>query len=202
MKGILTRDDIKPLLKWATSSTKKLVYAGIDRDCKNFPQLLFDYNYFGTLDCSMAAIILSVFVWCNKGGNILQTALDYTDPVQQFGKEALTKGTDSHKLLEYLEAGDGKNVKNYMDPFCKMLETLMVNVGFSEYVNPFKKEEVFTTHAQVHDRRVKHIKKVIEAFKKQAGKITPWRGDRQQRISGVLDKFWDRKKSNTKNKEK
>ena len=65
MARLLRETDIKPALKLAKSSTKKLVIAGVNGD-EDFPKLLAEYTWTGTRDYNMALIIVAFYAYCTK----------------------------------------------------------------------------------------------------------------------------------------
>ena len=117
MAWTLKESDIKSLLKWAKGDTKKFVSAGFKGNINELGKILSTYNFFATLDSSMASMIIAFIVCCIKS----------KDPdLKKFGLSALRDGSSLNKLFEYLKEGNGKKVKDCMKmPFMIALDTIL-----------------------------------------------------------------------------
>ncbi|MBQ2672085.1 MAG: ankyrin repeat domain-containing protein [Clostridia bacterium] len=163
MAWTLKESDIKSLLKWARSDTKKLVIAGIKGKVVEFAKILVKYNFFGTLDSSMASIIIAFIICCIKS----------KDPdLKKFGLSALRDGSSLNKLFEYLKEGDGKKVKYYMGSYFQAALGTVLQTAL-----PDDKDNGIDNK----DKRAK----IIKSFINQAGKITPW-GINKKDVSNIL----------------
>ncbi|MBQ6143573.1 MAG: hypothetical protein IJI84_03710 [Clostridia bacterium] len=145
MARLLRETDIKPALKLATSSTKKLVIAGVNGD-EDFPKLLAEYTWTGTRDYNMALIIVAFYAYCTKSE---------VPDLKKFGFSALRGGSSSNKMFEALREGNGKKVKYNMGSY------------FQAALDAVLKKAL-------PDDEGKRAK-IIKSFINQAGKITPWK---------------------------
>ena len=88
MAQAIKLQDLQKVLTLATSSTKKLVEAGVQHK-SNFPGLLEKYKWPGTRDFNMALIIIALYTYCLKDNN--QT-------LQEIAKNAINKKENTEKV--------------------------------------------------------------------------------------------------------
>jgi len=157
MAKFITEADIKPALKFATGSTKKLVTAGVNAEDKNgedkFPELLSKYKWSGTRDYNMAMIIIAFYAYCAQ-----QEDAD----LKKFGMSA--RYDQSNKsVFEFLE--DGKGVDIVLALQKKGFNNVMDKV--LQKIDALKDLE--------NNSKTKERANITANFLKQVKKITPWK---------------------------
>ncbi len=152
---------IQPIFKLATSKTKELVIAGINGD-DDFPELLSEYKWSGTLDYNMALIIVAFCTYCLKSeNNVLKT----------FVLTVARQGSFLDKLFEELKKGNGNQVKYY----------------FMEAYFDQAMDIVLKCYLPNDENKVKRTI-IINNFKNRVAKITPWRKNKEAVVK-LIDDF-------------
>lgn len=160
---LLKENDIKPVLRLATNATKELVISGVNGE-EDFPELLSRYKFRGTRDYNMALIVVAFYTYCMKSDD---------SEIKRFASDALRQGSNSNKLFKYLKEGDGKKVKD-----CMKFNLMIVMDKVLQKVENLDK--------------IKRAR-VVEDFRNQAGKITPWLINAKD-VGDLIDKLLNKQK--------
>ncbi|MBQ6143718.1 MAG: hypothetical protein IJI84_04485 [Clostridia bacterium] len=160
MAKAIKLQDLKKVLTLATSSTKKLVEAGVNGDKEKFPGLLARYKWSGTRDFNLALIIIALYTYCLKQGgdlkNIAQAAIKKDKSNDEGPKSTLgaLRHGNGPKLAEYLN-------KDFGD---ETIQTIILQGS---------------TAFDMHEDEYEGILDIDKVFKnglfKQAKKITKWK---------------------------
>lgn len=152
---------IEPIFKLSKRDTKELVLAGINGDI-DFPELLSKYKFGSTTrDYSMVLMIIAFCTYCLKSANLLLRA---------FALTVARVGSYLDRLFEELRSGNGQQIKYYMGTyFCQAMDIVL------QECLPGDENKAKRT-------------KIINNFRNQAGKITPWRVNGAD-VAKLIDDF-------------
>lgn len=170
MAKAIKLQDLKKVLTLATSSTKKLVEAGVQGK-EDFPKLLAKYKWSGTRDFNLALIIIALYAYCLKQGGELKSV----------AQKAIAKDKSDEKGLKStlgaLRYGNGPKLAEYLskDFGDKTIQTIILQDSIQDSI-VYDMHEDEDEDGNIALNIVLDIDKVFKnGLFKQAKKIKPWK---------------------------
>ena len=180
--------DLKKVLTLATSSTKKLVEAGVQGQ-DTFPTLLAEYKWSGTRDFNLALIIIALYAYCLKQDGDLKTMAQWA-----INKSKSANEDSDSNAFNALKHGKGAKLVEYLKKdFIKDIQKLIFGVSNKD---TFDDDETIQVNGKdlTQEEFENMLNKTFEdGLFKQAKKIKPWKTNEKDVdycISKLKDDIW------------
>ncbi len=173
MAKAIKLQDLKKVLTLATSSTKKLVEAGVQGQ-DTFPKLLAKYKWSGTRDFNLALIIIALYTYCLKQGGKLKNMAQHAIKKSQVDNEDTI--SSAFNALKY---GKGTILVKYLKKdFNNIIQNLVFGMSEDKINMEIPGMPIIIQDGKdlTEEPSNEKLNKTFEnGLFKQAAKIKPWK---------------------------